>query len=53
MVLSRGGQRALSLQDCTLAGVEEEDLDLLAGGGALRFPSFYLPDVWFGRILAN
>ena len=53
MVLSRDGQRALSLQDCTLTPVEEKDVDLLAGGRELRFCSFYLPDVWVGWILAN
>ena len=53
MVLSRDGQRALSLQDCALTRVGEKDVDLLAGGRALRFCSFYLPDVWVGWILAN
>lgn len=48
VVLSRDGQWALSLQDCTLTGVEEKDVDLLAGGRALRFCSFCLPDVWVG-----
>ena len=40
MVLSRDGQRALSLQDCTLTPVEEKDVDLLAGGRELRFCMF-------------
>lgn len=53
VVLSRDGQRALSLQDRALARVGEKDVDLLAGGRALRFCSFYLPDVWVGWILAN